>query len=240
MRRVCWSLAIVSLLCVAPAFVARAEDQPNTLTAAEQKAGWKLLFDGKTTDGWRNFKKDKISAGWKVEDGALVKAEKGAGDIITKDKYTAYELSLEYKIGKGGNSGVMFHVTEDEGTPWMTGPEIQVQDNKDGHDPQLSGWLYQLYQPPKAGDKPLDATKPVGEWNQIRFLCTPEKSEVTMNGQKYYEFVKGSDDWNERVAKSKFGKMANFGKPKTGYIALQDHGDPVSYRNIKIRVIETK
>lgn len=220
-------------LMVAPCF-ALAEEKPNTLTEKEAAAGWKLLFDGKTTAGWKGYKKDEVGAGWKVENGALVRAANGAGDILTKDQYDAFELSLQYKISPGGNSGVMFHVTEEGSTPWQTGPEIQVQDNKDGHDPQKAGWLYQLY---KAD---TDATKPAGEWNTLRIVINPKKSEVFMNGTKYYDFVKGSPDWNERVAKSKFGKMPHFGKPTKGYIALQDHGNLVSYRNIKIRPIAAK
>jgi hypothetical protein len=224
-------LLVPASLVVTAALAAAAEPAPNTLTAEEQSAGWKLLFDGKTTEGWRNYKKTEVGPGWKVEDGALVRAAGGAGDIITKDKFAAFELSLEYKISKEGNSGLMFHVTEEGGAPWHTGPEIQIQDNKDGHDPQLSGWLYQLYKPE------IDATKPAGEWNQLRVLITPEKCSVTMNGKPYYEFVKGSKDWDEKVAKSKFAKMAGFGKATSGHICLQDHGNLVSFRNIKIRPI---
>ena len=165
-----------------------------------------------------------------------MRADKGAGDILTTDKYAAFEFSVDYNISKEGNSGLMFHVTEDGGAPWHTGPEIQIQDNKDGHDPQKSGWLYQLYKP--EGD--LDAAKPAGEWNTLRILITPEKCATWMNGKLYYEYVKGSDDWNSRVAKSKFATMANFGKPASGHICLQDHGNLVSFRNIKIRVIEPK
>lgn len=216
------------------------EKAPNKLSAEEEKAGWKLLFDGETTKGWRSFKKDSISSGWKVVDGALTRAAGGAGDIVTTDKFKAFELSIEYKISKGGNSGIMYHVTEEANTPWMTGPEIQIQDNKDGHDPQLAGWLYQLYKPEndeKTG-KPQDATKPAGEWNQLVILISPEKCTHTMNGVKYVEYVKGSKDWDERVAKSKFGKMPLFGKPTEGFISLQDHGNEVAYRNIKIREIK--
>ncbi len=211
-----------------------ADPAPNTLTEKEKAAGWKLLFDGKTIDCWRNFRSDKIGDGWKVIDGAIVRVAKGAGDIITQDQFDAFELSLEYKISKGGNSGLMFHSTEDEDRPWKTGPEIQIQDNKDGHDPQKSGWLYQIH------TSKVDATKPADQWNELRVLISPEKCATYMNGVKYYEYIKGGDDWNQRVAKSKFADMPKFGKPTKGHISLQDHGNAVEFRNIKIRPIEVK
>lgn len=238
--KVCSLSVAVLLLGFAAAAHAADDAKPNTLTPEEEKAGFKLLFDGESTKGWRNFKKNTINNGWQVKDGALTRVAGGAGDIITTDKYDAFELLIDFKISKGGNSGIMYHVTEEEGTPWMTGPEIQIQDNKDGHDPQLAGWLYQLYKPendPKTG-KPLDATKPAGEWNTLRIVITPEKCEHYMNGVKYVEYVKGSKDWDERVAKSKFGSMPKFGKATSGYISLQDHGNEVAYRNIKIREIK--
>jgi hypothetical protein len=206
----------------------------NTLTDDEAKAGWKLLFDGKTTDGWRNYKKEEVGPGWKIADGALSRVDKGAGDIITKDQYRAFELQLDFNISPGGNSGVMYHVRETEGPPWQTGPEIQIQDNVGGHDPQKCGWLYQLY------PSETDATKPAGEWNTLRVVISPKKCEHFMNGVKYCEYVKGSDDWNAKVAASKFSKFPNFGKFDSGFICLQDHGNLVSYRNIKIRVLDGK
>ena len=223
---------------VAPA---AAKSGPNTLTADEQKAGWKLLFDGETLSGWHNFKKEGVRAGWQVQDGTLACVDpKNAGDIVTTDKFGAFELCLEYNISEGGNSGIIFHVTDEEGAVWATGPEIQLQDNENAHDPQLCGWLYALYQPaddPKTG-KPIDATKHFGEWNQVRIIISPAKCEHYVNGVKYLEYVIGSDDFNARVAKSKFGGMKRFAKADSGYIALQgDHGK-VSFRNIKIRPLE--
>ena len=208
---------------------------PNTLTEDEKKAGWKLLFDGKTLDGWHNFKEAGVKPGWQVKDGALVCVDPhNAGDIVTADKYEWFELEVDYNISKGGNSGIMFHVTDEGGTAWQTGPEIQLLDNKDGKDPNKAGWLYQLYTTDK------DATKPAGEWNHLRILLSPDKCEHVMNGEKYFEYVLGSDDFKKRVEKSKFGKMPHFAKSPTGYLALQgDHGQ-VSFRNIKIRVIEGK
>lgn len=212
--------------------IACAADTINVLTEAESNDGWQLLFDGQSLDQWRNYKKDSVSDGWKVADGVFTRSSKGAGDIITKKQFDAFELTLDYRISKGGNSGLMFHVTEAEQRPWQTGPEIQIQDNVDGHDPQKAGWLYQLYK------SDVDATRPAGEWNTLRVLITPEKCEQWMNGKKYCEYVKGSDDWNKRVAASKFSKFAQFGKATKGHICLQDHGNLVSFRNVKIREVK--
>ncbi len=207
----------------------------NTLTDEEKKAGWKLLFDGKSTDGWHNFKKDTVNVGWQVKDGTLAVVDpKKAGDLVTKDEFDWFELSLEYNISKGGNSGIMYHITNAGGAMWATGPEIQLQDNIEWHDPELSGWLYALYKPPvdPKTNKPLDATKPPGEWNHVRVVITPEKCEHYMNGVKYFEYVLGSDDFKARVAKSKFGRMQTFAKFDKGFIGLQgDHGQ-VAFRNI--------
>lgn len=230
-------LRIFSLFAVAAAVstmptMAQDGENLNTLTDAEAKAGWTLLFDGKDVSQWRNYKAESVSDGWKIQNGVLRRVEKGAKDIITKKQFAAFELTLDYNISKGGNSGLMFHVTEEEEKPWQTGPEIQIQDNVDGHDPQKAGWLYQLYTTDK------DATKPAGQWNTLRILITPEKCVHWMNGVMYCEYVKGSDDWKTKVAASKFGKFSNFGVPTSGHICLQDHGNLVSFRNIKIREIK--
>ncbi|QDU38410.1 Quinoprotein glucose dehydrogenase B precursor [Maioricimonas rarisocia] len=236
MRMISMSLCFA----VAAALAVPASAEENTLSEAEKKAGWTLLFDGETKEGWRNYKKDSISDGWVVKDGALVRAEQGAGDIITEGEYGNFELSLEYKISPEGNSGIMFLVTEEADRPWQTGPEIQVQDNEDGHDPQKAGWLYQLYKPrtnPETGE-PLDATRPVGEWNHIQLRVTESGCEINVNGIRYSQFKIGSDDWNRRVAQSKFSKFEGFGKADKGHICLQDHGDEVAYRNIMVRELE--
>jgi hypothetical protein len=225
-----------------------ADSPANGLTEAEKRGGWKLLFDGKTTAGWRNYKQTSISDGWRVEDGTLHRVGRKAGDIVSEKQYEYFELTLEYNISKGGNSGLMFRVTEDAARPWHSGPEIQIQDNIDGRDPQKSGWLYQLYEPVKPAwairfenqvgiPSPAisDATRPPGQWNNIYLRIAPTQCEVAINGVSYYYFKIGSKDWNERVAKSKFAKFANFGKATKGHLCLQDHGNEVAFRNIKIR-----
>lgn len=214
----------------------------NTLTSSEKSAGWRLLFDGKSTAGWSNFKKETIRPGWQIKDGTLACVDPhDAGDLVTKDQFDWFELQLEYNISPGGNSGIMYHVTDEGNAAWATGPEIQLEDNALAKDPQKCGWLYALYQPPtdpKTG-KPIDATKPAGQWNHMRIVISREKCTHEVNGVKYVEYVLGSEDFNARVAKSKFGKMPMFAKAGKGRISLQgDHGQ-VSFRNIKIRPLSS-
>jgi hypothetical protein len=214
----------------------------NQLTEQEKQAGWKLLFDGKSFNGWHNFKRESVRPGWQVKDGTFVCVDPhNAGDVVTADAYDWFELSLEYNISEGGNSGIMFHVTNDGNAIWATGPEIQLEDNHKAADPERCGWMYQLYKPEidhKTG-KPIDATKPVGEWNHIRVVIAPPpaKSEVDVNGVKYYDFVYNSDDFKARIAKSKFRRMPGFAKSDSGFIGLQgDHGS-IAFRNVRLRPI---
>lgn len=230
-------LACLSALLLVPAAFAA----DNSLNPIEKKEGWKLLFNGKDLKGWNNFKSKDIRPGWKVIDGSLVCADPhDAGDLCTADEYDWFELEFDYKMEKGANSGIIYHITEQEGAVWATGPEIQLEDNANAADPQKCGWLYALYKPaddPKTG-KPIDATKPAGEWGHIRIVISPEKCEHFVNGVKYVEYVLGSEDFKKRVAASKFGQMPNFAKSGKGYIALQgDHGS-VSFKNIKIKPLK--
>ncbi len=231
-----WFALACTFLATVQIAAAHAE-KLNTLTDAEKAAGWQLLFNGENLTGWHNFKKEGVRPGWQTELGALVCVDPhDAGDIVTTEKFGAFELQLDYNISEGGNSGIIFHVTDDGGAVWATGPEFQLEDNAKAADPVRCGWLYALYQPPvdeKTG-KVLDATKPAGEWNHVRLVVTPEKCVHEINGVKYFEYVIGSPDFNERVAKSQFGKMPLFAKAGSGYLALQgDHGK-ISFRNIKI------
>jgi len=215
----------------------------NTLSATEQAAGWKLLFNGTNLTGWSNFKRRDVRPGWQVKDGALVCADPhDAGDIVTGEKFGAFELELDYNISSGGNSGIIFHVTDEGGAVWATGPEFQLEDNAQAADPQRCGWLYALYQPPvdPRTDKPVDATLRAGEWNHVRLVISPEKCEHWINGVKYFEYVLGSEDFKARMAASKFSKMPLFAKSGNGYLALQgDHGE-VSFRNLKVRSLPAK
>ena len=219
------------LALIALTFAAHAAD--NELTAEEKAAGFRLLFDGKDAEAnFRGYKMDKLPAGWKAEDGALVRH--GRGDVITKEQFESFELQIDWKISPGGNSGIMFKVLETGRHPYDTGPECQILDNAAGGDPQKAGWMYALY------PASVDTTKPVGEWNHFVLKCQKTaagtyKCEHWMNGTKYVDYEIGSADWNEKVAKSKFAKMSGFGKAEKGYICLQDHGNEVAFKNIKIR-----
>jgi cytochrome c len=207
----------------------------NTLTEAEKAAGWTLLFDGRTTSGWRNFKQPAISDGWGVEDDCLTIVGRG-GDIITDRQFESFELSLEWKVEEGGNSGVFWHVAEEGRYVFETGPEMQILDNArhaDGENPMTSaGSNYALHAPP------FDATYPPGTFNVARILIEDNHVTYWLNGEKQCEFTVGSDEWNQLVAASKFAAMPLFGTKQRGHIALQDHGDKVWFRNIKIREIK--
>jgi hypothetical protein len=215
--------------------------QNNTLTDAEKAAGWQLLFNGKDFSGWHNFRQDGVRPGWAVKDGMLTCINpQQAGDIVTTNEYDWFELQLDYSISHAGNSGIMYHIRNEGGAMWATGPEFQLEDNTAAADQIRCGWLYALYQPPidPATGKTLDATKPVGQWNHVRLLISPKKCEHDINGVKYFEYVLHSDDFNARVARSKFGSMPNFAKSDTGFIGLQgDHG-AIAFCNIKIRPIK--
>ncbi|MBP7052857.1 MAG: DUF1080 domain-containing protein [Phycisphaerae bacterium] len=214
----------------------------NKLTPEEEAAGWKLLFNGADLTGWHNFRREDIRPGWQIKDGVLTCADPhNAGDLCTSDQYDWFELQIEYNISAGGNSGIMYHVTNEGQAAWATGPEFQLEDNAAAADPVRCGWLYALYQPPTdpSTGKLLDATKPAGQWNEIRLLITPTRCAHVINGVTYFEYVLGSEDFQQRVAASKFSRMPLFAKSNKGFIALQgDHGQ-VSFRNIKIRPIQS-
>ncbi len=228
-----------SLLLLGQIVSAADEPAPNTLTDKEKADAWKLLFDGKTTKGWHRYKGKEVGERWKVLDGALALKHqdgKDGGDIVTDEKFGSFELSMEWMVTPGANSGIMYRVEESEDSPGFTGPEYQILDNAkhpDGRKKETSAAsCYGLYAPSE------DACKPVGEWNRARILIKGDHVEHWLNGKKVVEYDFGSDDWNKRVAASKFKEFKSFGKIKKGEIDLQDHGDDVAYRNIKIRVLD--
>jgi hypothetical protein len=214
---------------------------PNTLTDTEKAAGWQLLFNGSDLKGWSNFKKDTIRPGWQVKDGTLACVDPhNAGDLVNAATFGWFELQLDYNITPGGNSGIIFHVTDKADAVWATGPEFQLEDNVLAADKQRCGWLYGLYQPPidPKTNQILDATKPAGQGNHVRLVIGSDKCFHEINGVRYFEYVFGSEDFKKRIAASKFGTMPEFAKSGNGSIALQgDHG-AVSFRNIKVKPLK--
>lgn len=215
------------------------QDGKETATggwSATRKVTTEVLFDGKSMDNFRGYKQEDIGGGWKVEDGTLHFDGSGGGDIITKKEYGSFELTFDWKISEGGNSGVMYRVKQGDKYPFFTGVEYQILDNdkhRDGKKRVTSaGSVYALYQP---GDK---MPKAVGEWNQSMIVVKGDKVEHWLNGDKVVDIEIGSEQWNEKIAASKFAKWEKFGKSKRGHIAFQDHGDKVWYRDIKIKAMD--
>ncbi len=217
----------------------------NKLTDQEKKDGWKLLFDGKDLKGWHTYGKQTVGSAWKADNGTIhLDASKksgyqsnGGGDIVTNNAYTNYDLKLEWKISKGGNSGIIFDVNEipKYKETWNTGPEMQVLDN-DGHDDgkikkHRAGDLYDLI---SSSSEPVHA---VGEWNQVEIKLVNGKLNLYMNGVNIVSTTMWDDNWWKMVKGSKFNEMPGFTKTKSGKIALQDHGFDVWYRNIKIKTL---
>jgi hypothetical protein len=205
---------------------------PATLTAAEKAEGWKLMFNGTSLTGWKGYKKATVPTGWTVAAGVLTRSGPG-GDLMTAEEYGDFEMRFEWKVPQNGNSGIIYRIAETEQYPWQTGPEYQILHNQghaDGKNPITSAGSNYAVNPPVK-----DVTKPVGEWNDGRLIVRGNHVEHWLNGVKVVEYEIGSADWEARVKASKFAKVANYGRMKRGFIALQDHGDAVSYRNLKIR-----
>ena len=183
-------------------------------------------------------KSASLPAGWQVKDSALTRVAE-AGDIVTDEVFRDFELTLEWKVAAGGNSGIMYRVSEAPELKyvWESGPEMQVLDDArhpDGAKPETSaGACYGLYPAPRG------IVRPAGEWNQVRIVVQGKRVEHWLNGTRIVEYELGSPDWEDRVRKSKFASMPRYGREPAGHIALQDHGDWVAYRNIKIRVLDS-
>jgi len=217
----------------------------NTLTPEEKAAGWKLLFDGETTNGWRGFRRDRFpETGWVIEDGAIKhvagrgQQSQHGGDIITVDQYDNFELQLEWRLSRGGNSGIKYLVAEDMVKSGHSGVgfEMQILDDENHPDAKngingnrTAGALYDLIAPQ---NKKL---RPIGEWNHVRLIVNGKHVEHWLNGIKIVEFDIGSDRLKALISASKYKNIPRFGEVTRGHILLQDHGDEVWFRNIKIR-----
>ena len=231
-RLVCIAAAIVGASSQTMTVEADDGATPNTLTDAERREGWQLLFDGNDLSAWRGYRQTTIPDGWQAVDGTLARVARG-GDLLTREQFEDFELSFDWRLDAGGNSGVMYRVAETEGPAWHTGPEFQILDNdghRDGTAPITSAGSNYAVHPPVD-----DVTRPLGEWNSSRVLIRGQHVEHWMNGVQLVTYELGSADWQRRVDASKFVDMPRYGREPRGHIAIQDHGDPVSFRNLKIR-----
>lgn len=203
------------------------------LTPDERAAGWRLLFDGTSLAGWRAHKSLAPPNGWAARDGVLSWTH-SSGDLMTVEQFADFELALDWRISPGGNSGIIFRVTEDGERTWETGPEMQVLDN-DAHASRttpltIAGANYALHAPVR------DVTRPVGEWNSVRLQVLGAHVTHWMNGVRLLDYELWSADWDARVAASKFATLPGYGRARRGHIVLQDHDSAVDYRDVKIRV----
>ncbi|AKD02073.1 DUF1080 domain-containing protein [Pontibacter korlensis] len=244
---------ILSVLALAALFSCQSGNTENEAAATEAETTensatdneeWVSLFDGETTNGWHTYGKDSVGRAWVVDDGALhldASNKKDwqtsdGGDIVTEETYDNFHLQLEWKVAKNGNSGIIFYVQEDTAQydyTWNTGLEMQVLDNEGHPDAKIhkhrAGDLYDLI-----ASSP-ETVKPAGEWNQVEIISNNGQLVFHQNGQKVLETTLWDDNWRELVANSKFADMPNWGTFRSGKIALQDHGDNVWYRNIRIK-----
>mgnify|MGYP001193065458 CR=1 FL=1 len=218
-------------------------DSTNTLSAAEQSEGWQLLFDGTSKNNFHIYNEKSDGSAWKVVDGTIYLDTSnmkdgritGGSDLVTNDEYDNFHLKLDWKISPGGNSGIIFYVKEDKkyDETYHTGPEMQVLDNAGHKDAQINkhraGDLYDLI------SSSPETVKPAGEWNQVEIISNNGALEFHLNGVKVLSTTLWDENWKKMLAESKFKQWKDFGTYKKGRIALQDHGNAVWYRNIKIR-----
>jgi hypothetical protein len=219
----------------APKASAASSPSMNTLTAAEQAAGWRLLFDGRTTNGWRGYKTTTMPNGWHVVDGLLAK-DSSVDDILTNDQFGDFELVLDWRIGTGGNSGLFYRATEEYEKVYWSAPEYQLLD--DAHAPDgrkrltSAAAAYGLYA------APAGIVKPAGQWNSTRVIARGAHVEHWLNGQKVVQYELWSPDWEAKVKASKFKDWPNYGRSRRGFFAIQgDHDGVLALRNIKIRTL---
>ncbi len=214
---------------------AAAAPTANVLTAAEQAAGWRLLFDGRTTAGWKGYRVPAVPNGWSVTDGTLAKTA-ATGDIITAEQFGDFELALDWRIATGGNSGIFYRGTEEFEHIYWSAPEYQLLDDANARDGRnrlrSAASAYGLYA------APAGILKPAGEWNATRIIARGAHVEHWLNGQKVVQYELWSPDWEAKVKASKFNEWPKYGRSPSGHIAIQgDHEGALALRNIKIRAL---
>jgi Domain of Unknown Function (DUF1080) len=203
--------------------------------SAQKSSPWRSLLSGSALAGWRSLKSETPGSGWTIDHGVLTSV-RSTGDLVTNDEFGDFELSLEWKISKGGNSGVFYRVNLAGGDAYQTGPEFQILDNLNAEDRQQphhrAGSLYDLVAPSK------ETVRPTGRWNQARIIVCGWKVEHWLNGRKVVDVDLASSNGRALISHSKFANASQFASFKRGHIVLQDHGNVVSFRRIKIRALD--
>lgn len=242
-------LTVVSVSAIL-GIIGCSKQKPNTLTEAEIADGWELLFDGETLNGWRDYNGDSLTMPWTVVDGCIQAAGDGSdltGYIVTDRKFDNFILDWDWKLGHGGNSGMLYHVVENPyfKVPYVTGPEYQLIDNEGWEEvnapEKLEEWQklgvdYAMHLP----NPDSLFVNPQGEWNNSRIVFDNGHVEHYLNGHKILEFEAWTDDWFERKNSGKWEMAPEYGLAESGVICLQDHGSPASFRNIKIKQLPKK
>jgi len=212
------------------------QSSDNTLTAAEKNSGWALLFDGKTTDKWRTYQ-NLPDDSWEIVNGELHCKKDGVqhrADLVTKDQYSSFELQVDWKVDKGANSGLLYHVLETKKSSYETGPEYQLIDDLGYTTEKLENWQksgadYAMHPPSKI------ASKPAGEYNHTRLVVNGAHVEHWLNGVKVADFTAWTPEWEKLKSSGKWKDYPDYGNARSGYIALQDHGGGIWFKNIKIK-----
>lgn len=233
------------LMAISGMFMACSEPAPNQLTEAEKQEGWKLLFDGSSLDGWRDYQGEGVSGPWMVEDGQLIalgKGDDGNGYLVTEEEYENFILTFDWKISEGGNSGVIYHALErpQYKVPYVTGPEYQVLDDvgfpAELEDWQLTGADYAMH----IADASKKKLMPVGKWNTSKIVFDNGHVEHWLNGEKIVEFEAWTEDWFERKNSGKWENAREYGLAHRGHFSIQDHGAKTWYRNMKVKELPRK
>jgi len=235
MKKMFFLLFAASILCTTSFMSFKPLQADNTLSESEKKQGWKLLFDGKTTDGWRTYKNQEQNS-WEIVKGQMHTKNDEAlkhSDLITKDQYKNFELTLDWKVDKGANSGIIYHLLETHDASYETGPEYQLIDDA-GYTDKLEDWQksgadYAMHPPAQL------TAKPVGEYNHTRLVVKDGHVEHWLNGVKVADFEAWTPEWEKLKKEGKWKDYPDYGISKTGFIGLQDHGGGVWFKNIKLR-----
>ncbi len=227
-------MILCSILAVLALGPPPAQAAPNRLMQSERAMGFELLFDGRTFNGWKGWRRPSSPNGWGVDDASIAyRPGRESGSVCTVDEFSDFELRIDWKVDPGGNSGIFYRTDESKTPAWATGMEMQVLDNHrhpDGKNPLTSaGSLYGMYAPS------VNVTRAAGAWNEARIVAKGAKLEHWLNGVCIVRCEIGSSDWEERFARSKFKELPGFGRTAKGRIVLQDHGNRVWFRNVRVR-----